>query len=164
MKRLVWLIIPLAFIIFSCARAEKSYPLAPGFTLKDLDGNDISLSNLEGKVIFLNFWATWCPPCREEIPGFVEIYDQYKDKGIEIIGISVDKLGTKSLLAFIEKYKMNYPVVLGTQKVIDDYKPGRFIPVTIIIDKKGKIREKHIGFMDKETLKNYFLKFRAEAE
>jgi len=150
-------------VFFLCAEAEKdtesdnNFPLAPGFTLTDLEGNEISLSDYQGKVIFINFWATWCPPCRAEIPGFVEMYEKYKEKGIQILGISVDKTREWKVVQFAKQYKINYPVALGTREVINDYRPGQFIPSTIIIDQKGKIRHKHIGYLDKRALENYFL-------
>ena len=167
-KKIFGLLLPFAFVFFAFAWAEKSeslesqYLQAPEFSLKDLKGGEISLSAYKGKVVFLNFWATWCPPCRAEIPDFVEIYGQYKSKGMEIIGISVDKMSPNSLLPFVEKYKISYPVALYTPKIIKDYEPGQFIPTTIIIDKQGRIRQKHIGQMDKETLKNYFLELAEE--
>ncbi len=162
MKRFTFsfLIFFLALVFFAgiTVVAAGDYAQAPDFTLKDLSGKDISLKDLRGKVVFLNFWATWCAPCRDEIPGFVEAYSQYKDKGMFIIGVSVDNTGTGSVIKFAEKYNINYPVAMATNKLIKDYAPGRFIPVTVVIDKNGKIREKKIGYMDKETLIKYFLK------
>lgn len=160
--------LPLIMILFSCAESGvtenpgKEYPPAPGFTLQDLYGNEISLSDYEGKIVFLNFWATWCPPCRQEIPGFLEIYDQYKSKGMEIIGVSVDRTGRAPVLNFARQYRISYPVVMSTQKLERDYRPGQYIPTTFVIDEKGQIRHKHIGFMNKRTLQNYFLEIKAE--
>jgi thiol-disulfide isomerase/thioredoxin len=156
------------FFLFVCNAPKKPAPQntnyldAPDFVLKDLKGNDVSLSAYKGKVIFLNFWATWCGPCRKEIPGFVEAYSEHRDKGMIIIGISVDESGPDSVLRFAESYKINYPVVMGTQKIVRDYQPGNFIPATIIIDKAGKIRERHVGYMNKATLISYFLKLSEE--
>jgi peroxiredoxin len=165
MKRFILILLPMVMVLVICAKAEKasifgdnSSP-APDFTAKDLRGRKVSLSDYSGKVVFLNFWATWCPPCRDEIPGFVEVYKQYKDKGMEIIGISLDnRVGQESVLKFAEKYKINYPIIMGTEKILKDYKPGPYIPTTIIIDQEGKMRHRHIGYMNKETLKSYFLK------
>lgn len=168
MKRPVSTLLPLILILFVCAKAEKAdtqennHPQAPDFTLEDLDGNEISLSDYNGKVVFLNFWATWCGPCKAEIPDFIEAYKQYKDKGMEIIGISVDKISPKSVLKFVEKYKINYPIIMSTDKIQKDYEPGPYVPTTIIVDQKGKIRHRHIGYMDKKTLKDYFLKLTEE--
>jgi len=168
MKKNICVLFLFILFLFVCAKAEKpasldrNNPDAPDFTLKDLKGNDISLSAYKGKVIFLNFWATWCPPCRREIPGFVEAYSEYKDKGMVIIGISLDRKSSGSILEFAQEYRINYPVVMGTAKIVRDYQPGDFIPATIIIDKNGKIRDKHVGYMDKATLKDYFLKLAEE--
>ena len=168
MKRYILVLLPLIIVLFVCAEAEKTSIFgnnssqAPDFTVKDLKGREISLSNYSGKVVFLNFWATWCRPCKAEIPDFIEAYKQYKDKGMEIIGISVDRISPKSVLKFAEQYKINYPVVMSTNKIQKDYEPGPYIPTTIIIDQEGKIRHRHIGYMSKEKLKGYFLKLTEE--
>jgi len=145
---------------------QASSTPAPDFVLTDLTGRTISLSDYKGKVLFLNFWATWCPPCRAEIPDFIEAYKENKDRGLEILGISVDTKGKAAVSEFVEKYKINYPVVLEsrskTQKLIEDYQPGQFIPATIIIDKQGLIRHKHVGQMDKSQLLGYFQKYAGE--
>jgi peroxiredoxin len=146
--------------------SQGNYPKAPDFTITDLNGKSISLSDYKGKVLFLNFWATWCPPCRAEIPDFVEAYGQQKAKGLEILGISLDSKGKEAIVAFVDKYKINYPVVLETRnttdKLLDDYQPGQFIPTTIIIDKQGRIRNKQVGQMSKEMLLKYFQQLAGE--
>jgi len=168
MKRFILVLLPLVIVLFVCADAEKASifsdnsPQASDFTVKDLKGRKIALSDYSGKVVFLNFWATWCGPCKAEIPDFIEAYKQYKDKGMQIIGISVDRISPKSVLKFAEKYKINYPVIMGTAKIQKDYEPGPYVPTTIIVDQKGKIRHRHIGYMSKETLEDYFLKLTEE--
>jgi peroxiredoxin len=163
MKRYILVLLPLALVLFVCAKAEKAdtqennHPQAPEFTLEDLDGNKISLSDYRGKVLFLNFWATWCPPCRYEIPGFIEVYKKYKDKGMEIIGISLDKTGPMSVLVFARRYKINYPVAMLTKKVYEDYGPIPAIPVTVIIDKNGRLRHRRVAYFDKQSVENWFL-------
>ena len=150
----------------SCAREQDSSSYAPDFRVTDLAGKTISLSDYRGKVLFLNFWATWCPPCRAEIPDFVEAYAEQKANGLEILGISLDSTGKSAVAAFVEKYKINYPVVLETKentgRIIDDYQPGQFIPTTFIIDKTGRIRHKQVGAVDKETLLKHFRQLAAE--
>jgi len=148
------------------ALTQSSYPQAPDFTLTDLSGKSISLADYRGKVLFLNFWATWCPPCRAEIPDFVEVYGQNKSRGLEVIGISLDTKDKEAIAAFVEKYKINYPIVLesrkATEKIIADYEPGEYIPTTIVIDKQGRIRGKQVGQMDKQMLLKYFSQLSAE--
>jgi len=164
MKKSAWILIPLVLVLFVCVKAEipgmsiEDYPDAPEFTLEDLKGSKISLSDLSGKVTFLNVWATWCAPCKREIPDFIEAYEQYKDKGLEIIGISVDDISQSKVLQFTEKYKINYPVAMTTSKLTKDYGPFRAIPVTIIIDKNGKIRHRQIGQVDKKFVETWFTK------
>ncbi len=168
MNKLIGLIIPLFLVFFVCAKADRSVAAdanlsaAPDFTITDLNGNNISSSDYEGKVIFINFWATWCSPCRAEIPGFVEAYEEYKDKGMQIIGISVDSFGSDKVRDFVEKYEITYPVAMATNQIVRDFELGRAIPETIIIDKSGYLRHKHIGYMDKNTLIDYFLQLAEE--
>jgi len=150
----------------SCGGEQEGSSLAPDFRVTDLTGKAISLSDYRGKVLFLNFWATWCPPCRAEVPDFVEAYAEQKANGLEILGISLDSKGKEVVTAFVEKYKINYPVVLETRentgRIVDDYEPGQFIPTTIIIDKMGRIRHKQVGAVDKETLLKHFRQLAAE--
>jgi len=129
---------------------------APPYNLKDLEGNTVSSSALQGKIVIVNFWATWCPPCREEIPDFVAFYNENKAKGLEIIGLSVDKIAADQLDKFVQKYKMTYPVVLAEAKLVRSFDPGEYIPTTFIIDKKGIIRHKQVGGLDKATLTSWF--------
>ncbi|MFH1783814.1 MAG: TlpA disulfide reductase family protein [bacterium] len=141
----------------STPKPSSEKGLAPDFTLEDLEGNEITLSELRGAVIILDFWATWCPPCRDEIPGFIKLYDKYNEKGLEIIGISVDKGSDGQLIKFAEEWNMNYPIVRSTNDVNKAYGGIRAIPTTFIIDKKGKIRNKHIGFASYETFEEEVL-------
>jgi cytochrome c biogenesis protein CcmG/thiol:disulfide interchange protein DsbE len=143
-------------------RAQSENVPAPDFALKDLQGKDIKLADYKGKVLVLNFWATWCPPCRAEIPDFVEAYTANKDKGLEILGLSVDRMTADKLLPFVNKAKINYPIVLADAKIVQDYEPGDYIPATIIIDKKGILRHRHVGQMDKNTLVRLFNQYNNE--
>ena len=116
------------------------------FTLKDVDGNDVSLSAYKGKVVLLNFWATWCGPCKAEIPGFVKLQEKYRDKGLVIVGYSVDDTADKAK-AYAAQYKMNYPILLGEgrEDVQDAYGPIWGIPASFIISRDGKVCRKHLG-------------------
>jgi peroxiredoxin len=172
MKKVVALALPVAFLLFLGAalprggHSQSNFPKAPDFKVTDLNGKSISLSDYEGKVLFLNFWATWCPPCRAEIPDFVEVYGREKPKGLEILGISLDTKPKDVVVAFVEKLKINYPVVLetrsATEKIVLDYEMGNAIPVTIVIDKKGRVRAKQVGQLDRGTLLEYFNQLKAE--
>jgi peroxiredoxin len=134
---------------------------APAFTLKDLAGKTITLDALRGKVVVLNFWATWCPPCRAEIPDFVEFYKENKAKGLEIVGVSVDTNTASQVAGFVQQNKIPYPVTMFTQKIVDSYGPIDAIPTTFVIDKTGRVRHVQVGMMDKETLAQVFAKLSA---
>ncbi len=127
---------------------------APNFNLKMSDGKTIELKKLQGRVVVVNFWATWCGPCKAEIPGFLEVYQQYKSKGLEIVGISLDQEGWKPVKPFIDRYKITYPVVVGDAKLAEAYGGIDAIPTTFIVDKKGNIAKRHIGYMDKKTFED----------
>jgi len=126
-------------------------PANMDFTMKDLDGKDVPLSSYKGKVVLLNFWATWCGPCKAEIPGFVELQEKYKDK-LTIVGFSVDDEADKAR-AFATEYKMNYPILLGLgrEDVQDAYGPIWGIPASFIISKDGKVCRKHLGIAPKNV-------------
>ncbi|MEZ5283536.1 MAG: TlpA disulfide reductase family protein [Vicinamibacterales bacterium] len=124
-------------------------PASMDFDIKDLDGKDVKLSSYKGKVILLNFWATWCGPCKAEIPGFVELQEKYK-KDLIVIGYSVDDTADKAR-AFATEYKMNYPVLLGLgrEDIQDAYGPIWGIPASFLISRDGKVCKRHMGIAPK---------------
>ncbi len=125
---------------------------APDFALKSVDGKTVKLSDFKGKVVILDFWATWCPPCRKGIPDLIELKSEFGKKGVEIIGISVDSQNTiGEVPSFVKDKKINYPVVYADKKVVGDYGGIESIPTSFIIDKSGKIVNKFIGLYPKET-------------
>ena len=132
-------------------KEKKGCGNAPDFTLPRLGGGEFTLSILKGKVIILDFWATWCPPCRKEIPDFISLYKKYKDKGLEIVGVALDRDKETSVGPFAKKMGINYTIVFGDQEVTKKYKGIRYIPTTFIIDKDGNIAKKHIGFVEKKV-------------
>jgi len=133
---------------------------APDFSIKDLEGNTLSLASYKGKVLVINFWATWCPPCRREIPDFIAVYKELKAEGLEILGLSVDETTAPALLDWVRKQGMNYPVALATPEIVKAYEPGDFIPATIIVDRKGQIRYRQSEMMDKDTLVGLFKQYK----
>jgi thiol-disulfide isomerase/thioredoxin len=143
--------------------AQSAYPPSPAFSAKDVTGKIVDSATLKGKIMVINFWATWCPPCREEIPDFVAFYEANKAKGLEIIGFSVDQLTPAEVKAFAVKNKMAYPVILADAKTIRAFDPGQYIPTTFIVDKQGRIRHKQVGLLDRKTLDDWFRKLNAEA-
>ena len=156
------LIIVVMAVAGAAASRPASFQAAPDFTVKDVEGKTITLAGLKGKVVLVNFWATWCPPCRAEIPDFVAFYNENKDRGLEIVGLSVDEMTAAKLKPFVKQFKMTYPVALATSKIIRDFDPGDAIPTTIVIDKNGVIRDKQVGAMDRAALDKLFLKLSAE--
>jgi len=131
----------------NAAASSKQKPLAPDFTLPQLDGQPLSLSSYRGKVVLLDFWATWCVPCREETPHFVELQQKYGDRGLQIIGISMDD-SPDPVRPFTQQFHVNYPVVMGTAKTGEEYGGVLGLPIAFLIDRDGRIVAKHIGATD----------------
>jgi thiol-disulfide isomerase/thioredoxin len=134
---------------------ESNLVKAPDFTLKDINDNDIRLSDFRGKVVILDFWATWCPPCRKGIPDLVELQEKYSDD-LMIIGISLDQANTiKEVVPFSRSYGINYPVVYGNASVVNQYGGIEAIPTSFIIDREGNIVNKYVGLIPKQEYEKY---------
>ena len=123
---------------------EKGVP-APNFTLSDLDGKMVSLTDYKGQVVFLNIWATWCPPCVEEMPSMEKLYQELKDEDFEIIAVSIDASGAKAVLPFMKKHKLSFPALADTGGSLQGLYQTTGVPESFIIDKNGIIVEKAIG-------------------
>jgi peroxiredoxin len=121
------------------------------FTLKDMNGADYSVASLKGKVVLMNFWATWCAPCLAEIPEFVRAYAEHKDKGFEIVGVLTEDSGDQ-LKAFASEHRMNYPLVMISPQFEDAYGPIFGLPTSVLIARDGSVCKRHFGPMSKEQL------------
>ena len=140
----------------SARPAEKRKP-APDFQLKDANGQTFHLADYKGKVVLLNFWATWCGPCKIEIPWFAEFEREYKDRGFAVIGIAMDDEGWPVVKPYIDRRQMNYRVAVGSPEVEQLYGGGEGIeslPTTFVIDRQGKVADVHIGLIGKSDYKD----------
>ena len=135
----------LAFLLFQCAKEEKTPSLAPEFSLKTLTGEEMSLSKNKGKTLLIDFWATWCGPCRESIPHLVHLYKTYRGQGLEVVGLSMDKGDPKTVDHFVKSLDIPYPIAIAPEEIARAYGING-LPTTVLIDKEGKIREKIVGF------------------
>lgn len=157
---IIWIIVILAVGIFLFPTIKNRVAfagnkpaldeMAPEFSLKDLNGKNVRLSDFRGKVVLVNFWASWCPPCKMEIPGFQKIYAAYKDKGFTIVGISIDDVSP----SFIRDMGMTYPVVMADDKVIRDYGNISGIPTSFLVGWDGRIIKKVMGMYFEGSLKS----------
>ncbi len=161
MKNYWFVLILVVFIGSSCKRSQSeaqagnksaevapaaSTAVAPAWKLRSVDGREVSAADFAGKVLVLDFWATWCPPCRAEIPGFIELQKKYEKDGLVIVGISVDKGGVDLVKKFIAENKINYTIVMADDMVADTFGGIEGIPTTFVIDRAGKIQFKKVGF------------------
>jgi peroxiredoxin len=127
---------------------------APDFELPSLDGRKVKLSDYRGKAVLLNFWATWCPPCKIEMPWFVELQKQYAKDGLVVIGVAMDDTEPQKISEFAHEMGLNYAVLLGTDKVSDDYGNVQYLPTTFYIDRDGKIVNKAAGLFDRKQIED----------
>ncbi len=141
------------FAKYSTAQ-DNTLKKAPDFSLQDINGKTVRLSDYAYKVVILNFFATWCPPCREEIPDFIEMVNTTDKERFAVIGVSVEKGDTGTVKKFAVERKINYPVLIDDGSASTSYGPISSIPTTFIIDRKGNIVEKIIGSRSKAQFEN----------
>lgn len=133
---------------------EETEDPAPNFQLQTIDGDVFRLKEHRGKVVVLNFWGTWCPPCREEIPDLVSLQKELGDDGLQVVGVALERnAGVKKVRAFAEKQNINYPVGLGDGSITQKYGGIRRVPTTVVIDADGKIRGRLTGQVTEKMLR-----------
>lgn len=128
--------------------------VAPDFTVKTLDGKTLKLSELRGHAVVLNFWATWCPPCKMELPWFVDLQKKYGPQGLQIVGISEDEGGKDKVAAFVKEMGVNYPIAMDDVNVSEKYGDVEDLPTTFYIDRNGKIVEFAMGLVDRSEIED----------
>lgn len=138
----------------AAVKSDKDRKAAPNFTLKDSDGRALQLADYKGKVVLLNFWATWCGPCKIEIPWFVEFEQKYKDRGFAVVGVAMDEDGWEVIKPYLNKNRINYRIALGTDIVAQQYGGVESLPTTFVIDKNGRIASTHVGLVSKSDYEN----------
>jgi cytochrome c biogenesis protein CcmG/thiol:disulfide interchange protein DsbE len=139
-------------------KSEAQRQAAPNFTLKDADGNPVRLTDYRGKVVLVNFWATWCGPCEVEIPWFVEFEQKYKDQGFAVLGLSMDDDGWKAVRPYVASHKINYRVMIASEIVSQQFGDIEALPTSFVLDRQGRIANNHVGLVDKRDYQNEILK------
>lgn len=124
---------------------------SPDFSFKDMDGHEASLSDYRGRVVFLNFWATWCVTCEEEMPSMEKLYQRFKDDKFEVLTVTIDKEGEKHVRSYLDKFGLSFPVILDPSKEIANLYKTTGVPETFIINKSGVIVHKAVGPRDWST-------------
>ena len=154
--RLVVLATLLGFTILGTDSAAKpeERQRAPDFALVDSEGTEIRLSAYKGKVVLLDFWATWCVPCKTQIPWFAEFEERYRDQGFLVVGISMDKKGWTAVNPYLNRFGIHYRVVLGDARTRYKYGDLDSLPVTFLIDREQRVAATHIGLVNKKKVEN----------
>jgi thiol-disulfide isomerase/thioredoxin len=125
---------------------------APAWELKDLEGKVVRSADFKGKVVVLNFWATWCPPCRKELPDFVALQKEYGSRGLTFVGVALDEEGASVVKPFAKEAGISYPLVIGDEKVVQAYENVEMYPTTYVIDRNGNVVSRHIGSLTKAEM------------
>jgi thiol-disulfide isomerase/thioredoxin len=139
-------------VLAGCSTPASPKPEVPQFAFTSLEGKTVAMKDLASKVVIVDFWATWCGPCREEIPHLNELYSELKGRGLEIVGISMDTDGTDGVKDFARQFRIQYPIVMGDEKVAESFGGIMGLPTTFIIDRKGRIAKKYIGLPPGEDM------------
>jgi len=143
MMKIALFILPLVPPSAALGQTQK----APALELKDLRGRRHRLSDYKGKVVLLNFWATWCPPCRAEVPDLIKLQQEHGDRGLQVIGVTYPPTNRAAVRRFIRRYKVNYPVLLGSSGTKALFAEGETLPITVVLDGEGNIQERIEGIL-----------------
>jgi peroxiredoxin len=138
----------------SKVKPDSARKQAPEFALKDADGRTVTLADYKGKVVLLNFWATWCGPCKIEIPWFADFEQKYKDRGFAVLGVAMDEEGWEVIKPYLAESKVNYRVILGNDTVAGLYGGVESLPTTFVLDREGRIASTHVGLVSKSDYEN----------
>ncbi|NND71200.1 MAG: TlpA family protein disulfide reductase [Rhodothermales bacterium] len=141
---------------------ELEFAAAPEFTSTTLDGNKLSLDSLAGDVVLVNFWATWCAPCRIEMPMLKQLQSEFKEDGLSIVGVSVDEGDTEIVVDYANEFQFNYPVLHDKGTMARDYSAEYAVPTTVVIDRSGRVRHRIIGLVEEEVLRTIVLELLRE--
>ena len=136
------------------ARAQQPSP-APPFSVRDLDGHTVRLQDLRGRPVVLDFWATWCAPCRVSMPDLDSLQVRYADEGLVILGLSLDEDGSDKVKRFVEHLGIRFPVALANERMLSQYGPIRSAPTTVFINRKGMVIRRVVGYVDRETMASF---------
>ena len=145
MRRIIILLLLLAVLPFHIHGQDA--PKAPPLSLRNLRGRTVRLDDYRGKVVLVNFWATWCPPCRAEVPDLIRWQRQYKSRGLQVVGVTHPPTNVREVRRFIRRFRVSYPVLLGTRETKALFIEGETLPVTIVLDREGRIRERIEGIL-----------------
>ena len=149
-RSLLRLVFTAVLITFSYASVWGQQIKAPEFELRDVNGRTVRLSDYQGKVVLINFWATWCPPCRAEMPDLVKLQREHRQKGLQIIGITYPPEQKDRVRRFARSLKVNYPIILGTRQLKARFSSDETLPLTIVIDRDGKVSNIIVGILLRE--------------
>ena len=149
-RSLLTLVFTAVLVTFSYASVWGQEIKAPEFELRDVNGRTVRLSDYQGKVVLINFWATWCPPCRAEMPDLVKLQREHRQKGLQIIGITYPPEQKDRVRRFARSLKVNYPIILGTRQLKARFSSDETLPLTIVIDRDGKVSNIIVGILLRE--------------
>lgn len=147
-------LLAITMIAAACSSSESSSSAklnkAPGFALEGMDGKTVDFKEYQGKLVLVDFWATWCPPCRRSIPHLAELHKKYSSRGFAVVGISLDQTGRESVANFARENSIPYTVLMGSQDVAESWNIGGGIPVAILVNREGAVVEKIVGYKDSQ--------------